>query len=46
MVTEENCTYWWGLFKSGNGNVFDSYGEYGQHGVVYGRLVDGMAVPL
>jgi hypothetical protein len=46
LVTEENCRYWWGFWKKANGDVYDGSGIYGEKDVVYGRLVDGVAVPV
>ena len=45
LVTEENCEIWWGLWKNANGDVYDRYGIYGESNTVYGRTMEGMAVP-
>jgi len=46
MVTEENFYDWWGLDKRVNGDVWDRNGIYGEASVVYGRMVEGVAVPV
>lgn len=51
LVTEENCWYWWGLRKmaneeDGEWGFNDLSGGYSKSGVVYGRIVDGVAEPL
>jgi len=46
LVKEANCHHWWGLLKRDNGDVYDEGRIYGEEGIVYGRLVDGVAVPL
>jgi len=46
-VTEANHSWkCWGLRKRENGDVYDMSGSYGEKGVVYGRIVDGVAVPV
>jgi len=48
LVREENYDYdhWWGLGKRANGDVYDLYGAYVEKDVVYGRMVDGVVVPV
>ena len=47
LVTEANHEWTcWGLRKRENGDVYDVYGSYGEKGVVHGRRVDGVAVPV
>jgi len=46
LVAKENYLYWWDLGKRGNGEVYDEYARYGVRGVVYGSMMDGVAVPL
>jgi len=52
LVTEEKCFHWCGLMLrkrdnwDGDGDVYDLYGEYGEKEAVYGRIMDGVAMPV
>jgi len=46
LMTGENYEGCWGLRKRPNGDVYNLYGSYGELHVVYGRMVDGVAVPV
>jgi len=37
---------WWGLKKRENGDVYDSYGTYGERFIDNDRVVDGVVVPV
>jgi len=45
LVTVASYDNWWGM-KKGYGDLIDWYGVYGMPEVLYGRFVDGVAMPV
>jgi len=45
-VTEVNHWNCWGLRKKDGAYVYDEDFRYGELGIVYGRMVDGVVIPV
>ena len=46
LVRETNHRVWWNLYKRANGDVYYWMCVYGERGTVYGRMVNGVVVPV
>ena len=44
LATGLDYRCWWGLEQKGNGDVYDEVGYYGEQGVAYERIVNGVVV--